>query len=831
MLLLAGVALHALRGLLSQVSYGSITAEMMATPWSHLLMAVLATALSYLALAGYDASGLRYAGASVRGGTVLLTSFIAHALGNTIGLGVLTGGAVRLRLYTAAGVNAAQVAQVVGFAATSFGLGMTVFGALGVLWAAPAVADPLGAPAWVLRSVAALVLLLVGAVVVLCRSRRSLAIFRTWQLPLPPLDLTLKQLLIALADLSAAAAALWFLLPDGAVGLPSFVAFYAIGIALGVLSHVPGGLGVFEAVILLACAGRAPPEQVAGALLLYRAIYHLLPLMIAAALLGYHEAHAVVSGAVRQAAVRLSPMVLAALTLITGTVLLVSGVTPATDDAAEMLAAHVPLVIVEASHLIGSVAGLALLFVAHGLLQRLDAAWWAALGLSIIAAILALPKGFALSETVLLISLASLLLISRKQFDRRSALLADTFEPGWWVCIAAVLGACAWILLFAYQDVDYADRMWWQFAFDAHAPRSLRALMAVTMTALAFGLWQLFREPRGEAEPPSLAGLDRAAAIVRAQPGAKACLALMGDKSLLFSESEQAFIMYGLRGRSWVSLYDPIGPQQEWPELIWRFVELAHEHGGRAAFYLVRPESLSLYLDAGLRVYKLGEHAHVPLADFSLAGSRRANLRHGVTRAEREGASFEVIAPDAVQAVLAELREVSDLWLASNETREKSFSLGAFEDGYLRRLPVALVRHEGRIVAFATLLCTDVKFDASVDLMRHRPDAPKGTMDYLFAKLMLYCKDEGYQRFGLGMAPMSGMADHRLATRWHRFGRLVFEHGERFYNFRGLRSFKEKFDPVWEARYLAAPGGVDHLLALSDIAALISGGVRGLAGR
>jgi phosphatidylglycerol lysyltransferase len=107
-------------------------------------------------------------------------------------------------------------------------------------------------------------------------------------------------------------------------------------------------------------------------------------------------------------------------------------------------------------------------------------------------------------------------------------------------------------------------------------------------------------------------------------------------------------------------------------------------------------------------------------------------------------------------------------------------------------------------------------------------DAPNGTMDYLFAKLLLHYQSLGFGRFGLGMAPLSGMAKHPLAPRWHRAGRLLFAHGEHFYNFQGLRAFKEKFDPQWEARYLAAPGGLTPLFVLADVAALISGGIRGV---
>ena len=126
------------------------------------------------------------------------------------------------------------------------------------------------------------------------------------------------------------------------------------------------------------------------------------------------------------------------------------------------------------------------------------------------------------------------------------------------------------------------------------------------------------------------------------------------------------------------------------------------------------------------------------------------------------------------------------------------------------------------------MLCTEQQSEVSVDLMRQVPGSPSGTMDFLFTQLMLHYKDQGVQRFALGMAPMAGMATHELAPRWHRFGSWLFHSGESFYNFRGLRSFKDKFHPVWEPRYLAAPQGVATLLSLADVTALIAGGLRGV---
>ena len=828
---ITALLVYTLHEFLAQLSYRDLLAAIRATDDSSLALAVLATVVSYLALTGYDASSLRYVGASFSYRVAAETAFIAYALGNTVGLGVLTGGAVRLRLYGAAGVDAGAISRAIAFNAAAFTLGISVVGAAALLWGATSVAPALHVPPLVLQLGAALILVGTGILIVLCRDGRERLLFGRIRLRLPSATLALQQLLISAVDISATAAVLWFLLPGGAIDFPAFTGFFAIAIVLGVLSHVPGGLGVFEAIMLVALKDRVPPEVLAAALVLYRLIYYMLPLLLALALLVAQEARRGAVTAVSQAAASLSPLLLAAYTFAIGVMLLISGVTPATDEATELLALHVPLTLVEASHFIGSIAGLGLLFVARGMLLRLDAAWWAGVVIGILSMVACLPKGIAVSEAALIGFLVLALMLSRRQFTRRASLLAQPFTGGWLLSVALIILGLTVLLLFVYRDVEYRHELWWQFEFDGHAPRSLRALVAVAVLASALALRQLLRPPAAPLPRPQPAELERAAKILERQSSADAWIALMGDKNLLFSESGNAFVMFGRRGRSWVSLFDPVGPQSEWPELVWRFLERAREQGGRASFYQVRPQTLPVYLDAGLRVYKLGEYAYVSLPEFSLKGKARSDLRQALNRSVREQMTLEVLPPGLPAGTLAELRAISDAWLDEHAAAEKGFSLGAFSAAYVQRCPVAVVRAHGRAVAFATLLVTGVAEEASVDLMRHVRDAPNGTMDYLFTRLLLHFQAQGYRRFGLGMAPLSGMAQHPLAPRWHRMGRLLFAHGEHFYNFQGLRAFKEKFGPQWEARYLAAPGGLTPLFVLADVAALIGGGMRGVIAR
>jgi len=814
----------ALRRLLDEVHYAAVMAAMDATPAPRVWAAVLATAFSYLALTRYDASALRYVGATVSRPTVLLTSFVAYALSNTIGLGPLSGGVVRMRLYSAAGVEPPQIARVIAFNAAAFGLGMVFFGAVGLLWGAHDVAKLLHTHGWLIRLLAAAMLLLLLGFLWLCVRRRSVRLGRVWRLQLPPAGLALRQLGISAIELAASATVLWLLLPAGGIPITAFVAFYAVAVTAGIVSHVPGGVGVFETVMLLAAGDGVPRDAMLGALLLNRGVYYVLPLVVAAGLLILHELRSGVVAPVGRMAVRLSPSLMAALTLIAGVWLIVSGVTPFTEDARDVLMAlHVPLPVVEASHFLGSVAGLGLVLVARGLHHRLDIAWWIASALAIVAAVLALPKGIALHEAAMLLTLVALLVVSRRQFDRRSSLLAQHLEPEWIVAIGGVVIACAWVLFFAYKEVAYSHRLWWEFEIDGQAPRSLRALTAVALLALGYGLWQLLRPPAGALAPVTAAEIERAAAIIRANPSSDACYALVGDKHLMFSPSGRSFLMFGKRGRSWVALFGPFGDAREFADMVWQFIEMATDHGGRAAFYHVRPQMLPLLLDCGLHLFKLGEHAQVELPGFDLKGASRANLRTAVNRAEREGLRFEVVDAAGVDALLPALKKVSDAWLAQHRSDEKAFSVGRFDDDYLRRFPVALVRRDERIIAFANLLTTDAHEEAALDLMRHDPDAPPGTMDFLLVRILQHLQAQDYRRFGLGMSPMAGMAQRSGAPKWQRVARLVYEHGNGFYNFRGLRSFKDKFTPVWEARFLAAPRGLAAAFILADVTTLISG--------
>jgi phosphatidylglycerol lysyltransferase len=615
---------------------------------------------------------------------------------------------------------------------------------------------------------------------------------------------------------------------------PGFLCIYLLAQVAGLVSQVPGGLGVFETVMVLLLSPRVSASASLGSLIAYRGIYYILPLVVAAALLGVQEVlkkrHILrrFSQIFSRWISSLAPDILAFTTFVSGTILLLSGVTPAVKWRLAWLKTFLPLAVIETTHFVGSLVGAALLLLARSLQRRIDVAYVfasALLGLGIVSSLL---KGFDYEEAIVLSVMLGALLPCRKYFYRRGALIRQPLETGWVVAITAVLVCSVWIGFFSHKHVRYSNDLWWRFSVSGDAPRFLRATVGAIGVVLFFAVAKLFSAARPKPVPTQQDDLDKVAMIVHASRQTYANLAFLGDKAFLLSQNGSAFIMYGIEGRSWVAMGDPVGEEEEWGELVWRFREMSDRYDGWTVFYEVGLRKLHLYLDLGLTPLKIGEEARVPLEDFSLEGGARKGLRHTYHGLQKEGCVFEVIAQADIPSLLPEFRGISDTWLAGKNTREKGFSLGFFGEDYLRRFPAGIIRKDGNVMAFANIWLGREKEELSIDLMRYLPEAPRGIMEYLFIQLMLWGKQEGYRWFNLGMAPLSGLADDALAPLWSRLGAFAFRHGEHFYNLQGLRQYKEKFGPEWESRYLASPAGLWLPRIIANIASLVSGGMKGV---
>jgi lysylphosphatidylglycerol synthetase-like protein (DUF2156 family) len=646
-------AVHVLRTELGAASRHTLVRDVFGTPPRQLVAALVLTAINYAVLTGYDFLAFAYIRRRLPHGRIALTSFVAYAIANNVGWSMVSGASVRYRFYTRWGISADELTRIVFAYSVTFWIGLLLLGGVTLAASPLPVVESSRLSGWVAPAGWLLIAGSLGYVGAAFVRREPLRV-RRFNLPVPSPRLAIAQLGISVIDWTLAGAVLFVLLPhaSGVSFLGLLGAFLAAQL-VGLASHVPGGVGVFEGLMVLMLKPFIAPGDFIPALVVYRTVYYLLPLAIA----------------------------------------------------------------------------LGVLVLDEGIQRR---AQLARVGASL------------------------------KQLAMR-----------WWNSEIA----------------------------------------------------------RPVTEPPDEADLRAAALVIATQTSTAPNLVFLRDKTVLFDRDRSAFVMYGIQGYSWVALGDPVGAPDSFNDLIRDFLERCRQFGGTPVFYEVGKEHLYRYVDAGLTAVKIGEHAHVDLRMFTLEGGPARRHRQAMRRLAAEGATFRVISGDEVMRRIDQLRDVSDHWLREKATAEKGFSLGFFEPGYLARFPIGVIEQRDRVVAFANLWPAAHKQELSIDLMRYHRDAPRDVMEGLLAHLMAWARAEGYQRFMLGMVPLSGVERSPVEPLWNRMGAFVYRHGEAFYNFQGLRAYKDKFDPEWEPRYLAYPGGLRLPRIVADVAALVAGGYRRILSR
>jgi len=832
---------YALYRLLEPVNMRDVIAQARAVPTGELLAAFAATFAGYLALIGYDWSALRYLGRKIPLRVIMVGGFLGYSFGNTIGVSAVSGGAVRFRIYSAFGLNAFEIAAISTFVSLAFGIGIVIIG-MGALALHPyALGNMISwSPDIVRIAAAAIAFGLLAVMTWVAVSGKSLRI-RSFEIPAPSVGILYGQLLFTLVDTSMAALTLYVLLPDSAPDFITFLAIFAAAAMLGVLSHVPGGVGVFESVIIASLPAEVPIEHVAAALLLYRMIFYLVPFALAMVFVALNEARlakglvARIFGdvpdpmqPVMRAISSVAPTVTGTASLGLGVWMLLMAVLPAARPAAIDPHDFVGAILLEGGALLSAALGTVVILLALGLFRRISGAYWLTLAALAAGAVAAMLNDFDAQSALVLLAAVIVLLPLKREFFRAAKLTNNVLSLEWFALVAGI-GFCALALLFLTHDfTPYSNDLWLTFGGDALTPRALRAGLLATAVMMFFLVYLALRPARSRGDEPSREALEKASKIIQSYSGPSANLALTGDKTLFFSDANDAFIMYGMQGKSWVALGDPVGPKASVRELAWAYFDAAYAANARPVFYEVSENYLSLWVEMGLTLHKIGEEAVVKLPAFSLAGGKFKNIRATYNKGLRLDQKMEMCLPPHSNALLDELGAVSLAWLELKNTQEKRFSVGRFSADYLQRFPIAVIRKNNRIIAFANVLEAPSEKSASLDLMRYIPDETDSIMEFLFVELLQFYRDRGFRTFSLGMAPLSGLSAKHGSRLWSRFGALLFRHGGAFYNFEGLRAFKQKFGPEWQPRFVAVPGSMPPLPALKDVTLLIAGGAKGL---
>jgi phosphatidylglycerol lysyltransferase len=749
---------------------------------------------------------------------------LSFAWSNFLTLGPLAGPALRLWLYRPLDVTGERARSALSIIIVALGLALGAW--CGAAWLPlPAALDTFPVHLILILPMGAL---MVGAL----RGVRHVpwlpAVIRRWEgRPLALGTVALLDWLLAWVVFHLAIDAL-----RGEISLSVSLALFFAGQLIGLASFVPGGLGTADAFWLVALGGiSGGHDRILAALVLYRLIYYVLPWACATLVLA---GRLVRTGSRTGAFLRTA---VASYTVLCGVALLASAATPALSDRIVFLKKSVPLALVEISHSVSVVLGFLLLVVARGLARGYRSSHRLALALFFAGALTTFLKGLDFEEATLSLAAVAMLLVFHRSFGRVGRLrppLEFLVSVG---VFAVVLFAA--IGFGSGPSVFETPAIFSRFSYRGDEARFVRGLGILTTLAAIVAV-HLGQRSKARDLLPGPGEIDRSLAEVRAYArGSDALLVACGDKAIFRPAGTEGapsggFIAYRSAGRFLVAYSDPVGPPGSARDLLTAFLDFAAGLDRDVILYQISTDFLPVAHDFGFSFFKLGEEAIVDLRQFDLKGNKAKSWRNAINNVERAGGRFEIVAGDDLRSLLPELRQVSDDWLADKHMVEKRFSVGRFDENYLMRFPCALVRDDaGRVAGFANLLEGPRGEELSVDLMRYsgrreQTGGLRGVMDYLFLNLMLHGRERGFARFSLGMAPLAAVGQERWARPVERLAHFFSRHGEHWYNYQGLRLYKEKFDPTWEPRYMAYPRPWDWPIASTATAALIAGGWRGL---
>ena len=597
------------------------------------------------------------------------------------------------------------------------------------------------------------------------------------------------------------------------VDLLGTVRAFFLGQAVGLASLIPGGFGSSDAFWIAHLP--QPSATVTAALVVYRLTYYIVPWAGASLVL--------LSWATSRASRRVvfARRLVAGLVAGGGCLMLLSTASPALLPRLRTIEEIVPLPIVEASHIAAALTGLLLLLLARGLAKGYRAAIGATILVLALSSVTAVLKGLDYEEALILAGLAVAAWSQTPLFDRRT-------HGHWFNARDLAIASLALFAFLAFGAFTYRitpetlGRVQY-FGYRYERARYLRTASTLALAVTASAVYLMLRVPvrfRRLDEHEVEETLELHAAIGRSS---SPLMVANGDKAV-FRLGDTGFCLYRTIGPYLSVFSDPVVASSEHrDEFLDALFEFAEEIDRRLLFYQVSLDWIPPLHDRGYAFFKLGEEALVRLNQVSLDGPQGKLYRQILRRGERDRLRLRILAPYELESRLPELREISDDWLQSKGQRERQFSIGFFDETYLRRFPCAVIEQGDRLVAFANLLRGPRKEELSIDLMRYRSDGPS-VMDFLFVSLFFWGKDQGYRQFNMGMAPLSSVGRFRGAHGRERLANLLFQHGENWYNFQGLRFYKDKFEPDWVPRYMAYQNAWEWPAAVTNVSPLVGGG-------
>ncbi len=513
-----------------------------------------------------------------------------------------------------------------------------------------------------------------------------------------------------------------------------------------------------------------------------------------------------------------------------GLVNIISVLTPAIKNRLVLLEKFLPIQTINFSNNLVLLIGVLLIITSAFLIRGLRNAWYFALALCTFSLIGNITKAFDYEEALLALFVIIALIINHRQYYIRTNRNLQSLSIGaalWIFAAVTIYGVVGFYFLDKrHFDIDFSLQASITSTFDNFIllnaeglePRTRFAhLFLYSINLFGVGaivlLFYSFIKPYFIEREIDESELERAKLILQKYGHTPVdYFKTYADKLFFFSEKQEAFIAYKAANNFAIVLEEPVCENLNSIKamVVREFERFCKQQGLKPAYYRVDFKGTEFFEHLGKKSMVIGQEAVMDLKTFTLEGKDRKSMRNAVNSLQKKGFITKVYEAPIKGGLLQKLKLVSDEWLISMDREELVFSQGMFDwDELKEQTIITLENADEQVLAFLNIIPDYAKGEATYDLIRKTADAPGGNMDVLIIELINYCKQHGYEYLNLGLAPMSGIDKARdLPERTIKF---AYEKIQQFRHYKGLRDFKEKFDPEWQNKYLIYENHYDLL--------------------
>ncbi len=506
--------------------------------------------------------------------------------------------------------------------------------------------------------------------------------------------------------------------------------------------------------------------------------------------------------------------------VLLGIVNIVSALTPAIGSRVRWLKNFLPVDVLDWSNFAVIILGIALIILSAFLLIGVRNAWIAGLALTTISIIGHLAKAADYEEAILAGFVLFTLIYTRKSYIVKNDLEIQGKT------VTKFLYALGGVVLYAITGFYLVNHN--HFGTDFSLTESIKAFMRLTFlfdfselrphTSFAHGfiasvyvswamlifylLWIVFRPHHESIETQDDEREEAKALLQKYGRTSLDYFKVYFDKNIFIGNNGQCFLAYKIYYSYAVVLEGPIAAStQDALDLVNEFEAFCKGSNLKAFYYRVSEEDRLVYEGIGKKSILIGQEAIVDISNFSLEGRDKKSIRNAIKKTEGAGFFFRAIEPPVREGLIQKIKQVSDEWLRVMERSEMAFSQGVFVADELKDQKIfTMENEEGRVVAFANLVPDYAREECTYDMIRKSADAPNGVLDALIVNMMTYLHDKGYHYFNMGMAALAGVEEGQdLTSRAIQFAKSNLRN---MAHFKGLYEFKNKFEPVWQKKYL-----------------------------